>query len=57
MAKQECKTRIIRSLETIGKTRLTKWVDQTNSMLYQLSYEANARIASVGLEPTAVEVM
>jgi hypothetical protein len=26
-------------------------------MLYQLSYEANTRFTSVGLEPTTVEVM
>jgi hypothetical protein len=57
MAKQECKTRMIRFLETIGKTRLTKYVNQTDSMLYQLSYEANTRFTSVGLEPTTVEVM
>jgi len=57
MAKQEFKTRMIRSFDTMGKTRLTKFVNQTDSMLYQLSYEANTRFASVGLEPTTVEVM
>ncbi|EMI20265.1 hypothetical protein RMSM_02808 [Rhodopirellula maiorica SM1] len=39
------------------KKRSTKFVNQTDSMLYQLSYEANTRFTSVGLEPTTFEVM
>ncbi|QDT10757.1 hypothetical protein K239x_27470 [Planctomycetes bacterium K23_9] len=39
------------------KKRSTKFVNQADSMLYQLSYEANTRFTSVGIEPTTPEVM